>query len=236
MISIAIVEDDKTAHKAIKDYLESYADDNSYSYVISDYYTGQELLTHYRANYDVIFLDIQMPELDGLSAAAEIRKNDKDVIIVFITSLAQYALQGYKVQAYDYIVKPFTFKTLSVTLDRIMQIVENRPEKKTIMIQTEKKMIKIPVTDITYIEVSKHVFICHTLHEKYPFKATSMKALEKEFAPYHFSRCNNCYLINLIHITSVYKDSVIVGKECLAISRPRKKQFMAELYAYVESN
>ena len=114
MISIAIVEDDKTAHKAIKDYLESYADDNSYSYVISDYYTGQELLTHYRANYDVIFLDIQMPELDGLSAAAEIRKNDKDVIIVFITSLAQYALQGYKVQAYDYIVKPFTFSYFKI--------------------------------------------------------------------------------------------------------------------------
>lgn len=121
MIHIAICDDEKSFVCHLQDLLSKYAAETGMEIKITAYYDGLELIEKYDTTIDLIFLDIQMKMVDGLKAAERIRQKDKKVEIIFLTTLAQYALEGYTYQATNYIIKPLKYVRLKSEMDKFRE-------------------------------------------------------------------------------------------------------------------
>lgn len=106
MLRIAIVEDHESDAKRLTALLESYAQKNGKRFAITWIANANTFLDSYQHQYELVFMDIRMPGLNGMMAAHELREMDHTVVLVFLTSLAQYAVESYEVEATDYILKP----------------------------------------------------------------------------------------------------------------------------------
>ena len=107
--SIAVVEDNPQFNEKLKQYLEKFSKENQVEFNIFSFTDGDEITSDYEAKYDIIFLDVEMKRLDGMTAAQKIREFDSDVIIIFITNMAQYAIGGYSVGALSFLLKPLPY-------------------------------------------------------------------------------------------------------------------------------
>lgn len=116
MIRIAIVEDDRHDREALKKCLNRYEKENQVKFSVTEFQDGEDIVTDYTASYDLIILDIEMAFLNGMKAAEKIRELDTNVIIIFITNMPQYAIQGYKVNALDYILKPISYLSIQSSI------------------------------------------------------------------------------------------------------------------------
>ena len=105
MIRIAIVEDEEAYVQQLISYLHEYQKTANEEIAVTVYRDGDEITSKYKSQYDIILMDIQMKFVDGMTAAEEIRSIDSSVVIIFITNMTQYAIQGYKVGAMDYILR-----------------------------------------------------------------------------------------------------------------------------------
>ena len=229
--SIAIVEDNPQFSEKLKGYLDRFSKEYSTDFNIYSYSDGDEITSDYEAKYDIIFLDVEMKRLDGMTAAQKIREFDADVIIIFITNMAQYAIGGYSVGALSFLLKPLPYFAFSQELTKSIDRLKKRIHK-SILIPSENGIIKVNSQEIMYIESYGHDLIIYTQANKYMMRGT-IKRMEEELSEFHFYRCNNGYLINLAYVSGVQNEEVIVGKYRLKISRPRKKSFMEMLTQYI---
>ena len=108
-MKIAIVDDTLEDRQLLTDYLKRYQQENNLQLIVHTFSSGLDLLGENREGYDILFLDIEMPGCDGLEVTQEIRQRDSAVSIIFVTSMAQYAIDGYQVNAFDFIVKPIGY-------------------------------------------------------------------------------------------------------------------------------
>ena len=108
MIRIAIVEDDKAVQTQLAEYIRRYERQFGRMFELSLFDDGDEIVSDYKAVYDIILLDVQMRRMDGMATAERIRQMDKDVLLIFITNMAQFAIRGYAVDALDYVYRAKT--------------------------------------------------------------------------------------------------------------------------------
>ena len=137
MIRIAIVEDDDSYIRALTGYLEQYGEQHSLSFHTSIFHDGLDIVTDYKADYDIILMDIQMKHLDGMTTAEKIRKLDEDVSFIFITSTVSFAVQGYLVDALGYVVKPVSYLAFSQILGKAIKKVTQKQQKNYLTIEVE---------------------------------------------------------------------------------------------------
>ena len=180
---------------------------------------------------DILFLDIEMPTLGGMPTAERIRMLDPDVILIFVTNMAQYAIRGYEVDAMDFVLKPVSYYQFSTKLERALQRIRRRRGGQ-IALQVGGGVQLLDTDDILYLETRERLLHYHTADNTWSVRGSLLKA-EKELAPYHFARCNQCYLVNLRHVRGVQDDIVQVGEERLEISRRQRTSFLAAVAAYV---
>ena len=128
MIRIAIVEDDTGYRSQLRKYIDQYQSDFSETVSVSEFSDGLEIVEKYKSEYDIILMDIQMKHMDGMQAAMRIRDMDKNVIIIFITNSAQFAVQGYKVEALDYVLKPIQYFAFSQVLHNAVKKVHGKDD------------------------------------------------------------------------------------------------------------
>ena len=116
MLRIAVVEDDKTYAAQLKEYLVRYGTETNQKISVALFPDGEDIVTDYSAEFDIILMDVEMTFMDGMTAAEKIREKDNEVVIIFITNMPQYAIQGYKVDALDYVLKPISYFAFSQTV------------------------------------------------------------------------------------------------------------------------
>jgi len=228
---IAIVEDQARELEQLASLVRGYFAKQGKTCQLTLFTDGDELLESYQAAWDLIFLDIQLARLDGMKAAEMIRRKDKNVIIVFVTNMAHYAIKGYGVHALDFLLKPVNYRMLEQVLMQAERLLRER-EKKTITLPLQKGVVRLDVSDVYYIEVENHVLSVVTRNETLRLRG-SISGVEEMLRDYDFFRCNNCYLVNLAQVTRVEQGTVIVGGHALAVSRPRQKKFMEALTRYI---
>lgn len=231
MTHIAIVEDDKKTRACLQRYLEQYEKESDYEFNIRIFEDGIDIVNDYRPVYDVILMDIQMKKMDGMTAAREIRKIDSEVILVFITNMVQYAVNGYAVNAIDYILKPVNYFTFVQHMKRIEIYLENKL-KNYLILNNSGGILKIDTNEIYYMESLGHYIHIHKKREVISVLET-MKNMEQALSGSGFFRCNNGYLVNLAYVEKVDKYTALVGKDEIQISRPKKKAFMEALTDYL---
>lgn len=226
MISIGIVDDMQSSIDSIKSYCERYAKEKGENFSISVFHDGMDIMK--LSSYpEILFLDINMPLLNGMKAAQKIRETDESCVIIFITSMAQYAIHGYTVNALDFVVKPVAYKNFAFKLQKAVEVAKKR-KSQTVTLVVNYGRRKVDVSDITYVEVIKHKLIYHLDNEEIGVWDSISNAAEA-LAPYGFAFCNVCYLVNLKRVERVDGDVVKVGKDELKISRQKKKSFLDAL-------
>lgn len=231
MIRIAIVDDEQQERDNLLCFFERLQKRLNEEIDVRPFTSGEQFLFEEDWNFDLICLDIDMNGRDGIETAREIRKKDAEVIIMFITNMAQMAICGYEVQALDFILKPVNYYSFEMKVHNAFDIINNR-KSRNIIINTAGSVVKISTNDLYYAEVEGHYLSYHTRDGVYKQKV-SLKELEDRLEGLSFKRCNNCYLVNLKYVDCVNKDELRIDGTWLKISRPRKREFLQSLANYM---
>ena len=234
MIRIAIVEDEEQYIHQLTDYLREYQKTSSEEIDVTVYRDGDEITSKYKSQFDIILMDIQMKFVDGMTAAEEIRSIDSSVVIIFITNMTQYAIQGYKVGAMDYILKPISYFAFKERLSQAISKLRRRSSN-YVMVPVKGGIVRLDTSDIYYIESQGHNLIYHTSTGIYTASGT-MSATEETFRSYGFSRGNKSYLINLEHVDGIQDKCAQIKGEKLQLSRTRQNAFLQDLTKYWGEN
>ena len=230
MIRVAIVEDEAAVRDQLMGYVQRYMRQYDAQIEVTMFTDGVEILEEYRPVYDIIFLDVEMQHLDGMETASRIRALDSDVLLIFITNMAQYAIRGYEVDALDF-VPYFAF---SQQLQKAAGQLARRA-RRYLAVPVDGGMRRLDEASVYYIESEGHRI--HFYTEDGDFSAPgALKAWEEKLEPHGFARCNSGYLVNLAYVSSVQMNTVQVGPHQLQVSRPRRKAFLEALADYIGEN
>lgn len=231
MIRVAIVEDDAEVQGVLQEYVRRYTRQYGTEFEVTVFADGVDILEDYRAVYDIIFLDVEMKHLDGMTTAERIRQMDADVILIFITNMAQYAIRGYSVGALDYVLKPVPYFAFSQQLLKAVARLEKRA-KHYLTVPVEGGLRRLDTASIYYLESEGHRV--HFYTDEGDFSAPgALKAFEEKLADCPFARCNSGYLVNLAQVRELRQSTVQVGPCELQVSRPKRKAFLAALTDYI---
>jgi two-component system response regulator LytT len=189
---------------------------------------------------DLIFLDIQMPDLNGIELARVLDKGADKPRIIFTTAYNQFALEGYKVDALDYLLKPFNYEEFLRAAQKALNYAEliNKPAAPTVaaesehaddnylFLKVEYQLVRIALDDILYIEGLKDYVKVHLKGvEKAVLSLTSLKALEEKLPGKRFMRVHRSFIVSLDKITSMTKNSLLIGKMNIAVGDQYKEPF-----------
>lgn len=223
---VAIIEDDADAAELLGSYLTQYESSVEEQFHIAQFPNAIAFLEPYRG-YDLVFMDIQLPHMDGMEGALRLRAVDTQVKLIFVTNMAQCAARGYEAEALDFIVKPVAYADFAFKMKRAMNAIQIS-RKKELVITQPSGMVRVGSDELLYVEVRGHSLTYHLSGQTIQARGT-MERAEEQLAPWSFLRCNNCYLVNPRYIDWVRGYTVKVGGKELQISHPRRKKFMENL-------
>lgn len=230
-LRIAIVDDELQARHTLQTYLKRAAQTEHISISVSEFTNAPDLINAYHSAYDLLFLDIEMPGLNGIDAAKEIRQMDSRVAIVFVTNMAQYAICGYEVNAIDFMVKPVAYETFRYKFKKALSFCALRQERELVL-EYENSFVRLPYSSVYYVEKEKNYLIYHTARGLFRERGTMQKR-EKDFLSDGFAKCASGCLVNLLHVEQIREDTVVVHGDLLPISRQRRKEFVGNLMGYL---
>ncbi len=227
---IAVCDDEELFRIEFKTILDKVLVNSEYD--IDTFSGGSSLYEAFMKNpFDLVFLDIEMPGIDGITLAKRLRAVSENVQIVFLTSHIEYALEGYEVNALRYLVKPVDMNKLSEVLKYIQ---DKKNNSRQIMIKQEGEDIVIDISDVIYMEsMDKNVRIVTSKSEY--ITRYNISDYEEELKKSGFLRIHRGYLISLSKVKKIVKNDVVMdGDIPLPVSRSNIKTLKDALYAYVE--
>lgn len=230
MKRIAIVDDDERIRNQLKTYIDRYSETAAEPFQASLFPFPELFLTNYRPDYDIVLMDIDMPGMDGLETARRLRALDERVVLLFITNLAQYAINGYEVAATDFVVKPVSYETFAYKLTRALRYVREST-RPSLLLKTEDGTATVEMDDVKYIEVQGHYVFYHTHREIYRLRG-SLKGTIEELNDPAFFVCDKGFIVNLAYIDEVDANTVTVAGETINVSRAKRKALLDALSAY----
>lgn len=236
MLYIAVVEDQDNEAKQLIDCIQRYEQEKKETFTIERFSDGLAFLNSYEPVYDIVFMDINMPRMDGLSASKRIRVVDPNVCLVFVSQMAQFALNGYEVGAKDYLLKPVTYGSFSLRFDRAVADAKSSRHQ-GILLKTQSGLSRIDANKVCYVEVIRHQVVYHTVNGDLE-SWEPLKSVEEKLGSLvgsRFVRCNNCFLVNLHYVNKIEGDILWVGTSQLKISRAKRKDFLNALTVFFET-
>lgn len=234
MWRIAIVDDEEWVRDQLKSYFFRYGQEHGEEFRVNLFALSELFLTNYKPIYDMIIMDIDLPGMNGLEAAHRLRELDERTVLMFVTNLAQYAINGYEVSAVDFVVKPVNYRTFEHKLTRALTFVPEK-HRPALLLKTEMGTVTVELDDVKYVEVQGHNVYYHTVKNTYRTRG-SLKQAEQELDDPQFFMCDKCYLVNLAYVEGVNGNTITVDGKELNVSRPKKKAFMDALAAYHNRN
>lgn len=231
MLKIAVCDDEKIFSDMICGLINKTVKDIS-ACEISVFNSGEALLSAYtETDFDIIFLDIEMSGITGMETAKEIRKNNNHTIIVFFTSHQEFAIEGYEVNAFRFLVKNQPEFIYEKQFRSIMD--EYSLKHKTFEVPTKNKTIFFPLNDIVYFEVIDKKIIIHSKDSEIEY-CGKLSDAEKELQNDNFTKAHKSFLINISWIDTINKfDVSMKNNDTVPLSRKYKKDVVENYISYM---
>ena len=221
-MNIVIVDDDDidahATHEMIERFFASYSEE-PVDYSVLRFTNGDDFLENNSEAPHIVFMDVEMPGTQGVDVARKLREFDANAVLVFTTKMAQYAAEGYDVDAIGYLVKPFTQEAFDMKMRKALTVVQ-QAQRRTLSV-----MVDVARHKVTYHMTDYEVDVWSSLKEV-------LQLLNDADVSEAFSQINRYTIVNLARVSAVEGDDVVVGKWKLGMSRGRKKPFMLALAQY----
>lgn len=216
MYRVAVVDDDEKSSAQTVKLLERFQAENNVEFSADVFKNAVVFIDGYKSDYDIVFMDIAMPYMDGMTAAAKLREIDGNVLLIFVTNMAQFAVRGYDVDAFGFLIKPVTYESMALKLLKAVERLK-RSESDTVVIGSKTGFRKVKISDVKYVEIRGHTLIWHTVDGDYKSTGTLTKVQQQLDGTFAF--CNQCYLINLRYCDALDGAEVCVGGESFDLPR-----------------
>lgn len=231
-VRIAVVENELNVAQNDIVLLERYAKENSVSLETAIFQNGYEFLDT-EEEFDAVLMDIDMPGLNGMEVAEKLREKNKTIDIIFTTNLPQFAVDGYKVQALDFVIKPVTFPNLSFAMEKVVEKKRNIVNG-SFFLRIGGFARRIHNEEVLYIEMVNHYIVLHETDMEPLRIRGSLKMIEDLLNPEIFVKINSGIIINISKVSS-FENGLILMEDGsnLPLSRSHKKEFavrLAEFY------
>ncbi len=229
-----VLEDDDGQAALLAGYIERYGRETGDPLQVTRLASAFALADKTCPDFDMAFLDIGLPGINGMEAAHLIRERDERVPIVFVTDLAQYAVRGYEVEALDFVVKPVTYAQIAPRLAKMARAARENA-RRTLAVTTATGIRVLDVAQLEAVEVSKHDLFYHVAGEKDPLRTRgTMAATADELADAPFMRVSASCLVGMPHIERIDGDRIVMrdGKE-FWFSRAKRKGAMEQIARYL---
>lgn len=226
---IAVCDDETMWIEQTEKYLrQAYV---SLDLLVETFSSGKALIERVKSvPFDLVILDIEMPDMDGLQVAESLRSMGYTAEIVFLTSHMEYALKGYEVQALRYLTKPVDAKKL---MEIIQYLLEKEKKQKRVVLQSERETVSLLLSEIYYLEVQNHDVLFVTQNDIWKIRG-KLGDYEKAYKSYGFVRIHRGILVNLAYVTRLKEREIyLVDGSSLPVSRTREKATREALYDYV---
>lgn len=244
MIRIGIVDDEKEARDQLRQTIRRFEKQYCMELDVREFEGPLAYLSEKDNACDILYLDIDMPQMSGMELAEKIREADQDVILIFCTNLQQFAVNGYSVGALGFIVKPIQWYSFHMYLTRALNAIRKRESQQKnaagqkIVIRDGAISRFISAADLEYVEVQQHDLLYNIRDkesgEKHIVKKRgSMQEITAQLAPFGFVRCSSSFLVNISCITAVSRMNVYIGQETLPIGRAYKESFTDTFSRYL---
>lgn len=229
-ITCIIVDDESIAREVLETHLVKIPNIS----IVGKYANAIEALNALRENnVDLIFLDINMPEVSGISFAKSINKNIK---IIFTTAYRDYAVEGFELQAVDYLLKPISFERIlkavhnyfDIYFDSDKQTIEATSSHDFMFVRSDRRMVKIDFEAIIYVESYSDYIKIHLAEETIVTRET-ISTIEVKLPNNKFLRIHRSYIVSLKNISSFTNEEILIQKKSLPISRSYKKEVLCVL-------
>ncbi len=231
MLSIAVCDDEIQECCRIADRIREVLEAMKISCTIRQYNSGRELLRA-QEDFDIIFLDIIMRDLDGIQTAQLVREKAYDRILIFLSSSRDYVFDAYDVEAFQYLLKPLDGYKLRKVLEAAVRKTQKQP-REFILVSKGRQTRKLFLDDISYFEIRGRVIEVHGREGIYTYYE-QIGVLEKNLQGKGFFRCHKSYLINLKHVDGYNRQEVILDQgERVAVAKRRYDQFCMEILEYM---
>lgn len=232
-LNIAICDDEPACSRMLQQFLTTYSMDNSLDIHVDLYPDGESLLAYYQntrhTTYQLLLLDIEMPGMNGIQAAGQIRKTiDSNVIIVFISNYPEYMHDSFSVHPYHFLQKPIDASAIHTLMDDIMLDYQHSHSLLSIIDGTDREYT-IQIRDIYYIECVNSKKKRLTFHM--PDSSIETKGIlsvwENQLSPYGFALCSRTILVNLSHIHYIQENVIVLDNgNTIPVSKRNKKSIM----------
>jgi len=227
MISCIAIDDEPLALRQIAGYIEK----TPFLELAATFESGLEALDYLNKNQvDLMFVDIQMPDLSGMDLVKSLEKKPE---IIFTTAFSEYAVEGFKVDALDYLLKPLDYASFLKAANKAQSYFERmkmgteelNSNSNHLFIKSDYKIIRLELDKILFIEGMREYVRIHLENANPVMTLLSMKKIEQKLPSSRFMRVHRSYIINLDKITTIEKSRIVFDKEYIPVSEQYKETF-----------
>ncbi len=220
-VNIAVIEDESVFVDHLSDMLKKWSEEQNHLISIRTYFSGTPFLSDWEdgIDFDVIFIDVMLPSaLNGIEIANEIRKTNKNVVLIFVTSIFEKMGEGYRVAAMQYLIKPAKYEDICTCMNKVADAVMNQKSTTYCFQKSKNTLTRIPYREILYFESSLQYTEIYTTSsvEKQLERLKNIETL----LPHEFVRCHRSYIVNIEAIYSITPSTItLINKTEIPLSK-----------------
>ena len=225
------MEDEVEEAETLRSYFARYTQEYGTTFTVTHFLSAEAFLNRYRPVYDLVLMDICLPKTSGMDAAALLRRVDQSVSLIFVTNMAQFAVKGYEVDAFDFVVKPVSYADLSQTLGRLLK---DSLEGGFISVNCSNQIVKVFLSELVYTETQRHyqaLFLADGTTAR--TRMTRAELCELLGPRKRFARVGASFLVNLDYVVRVAPDGIeLLGDRVVHIPRRALAELKRQYFDY----
>lgn len=223
--TIAVCDDEQDISRQLSHYFKQIQEETGDKFQISYYGSAEELLQFMPRDTEVLLLDIRMGDLTGMEAARRLRAEGVETAILFVTSMTEYAMDGYEVHAFSFLQKPVQYAALRRQLLEVFGRIDRERGARLIVNDGVSSEV-VDLIELIYAEVFQHDTSFVFTHGRKSYKI-ALSDIERQIAHHGFFRCHKSYLVNFHHIKRLeFSEITMSNGEKLPVSKHRRNEFL----------